>query len=118
MGHCHKTGSRAFSPLEFPQPLHLVQLQAAELRPRAIARRLRHADRTHRIGHRFPLADQQLRLSQLRDDLLRRVRLLGYPALSPSPTLCQHLWRAFATSKPRRQQAVELAVKLVEAIQH
>src|SRR4051794_27902029 len=39
-------------PLRLLQPLHLIHLQAAVLRPPAVVARLRHPDRSDRLGHR------------------------------------------------------------------
>ena len=58
--------------LKILQPLHLIELQAAELGPPAVVRRLRHPDRPHRVSHRLALA--------INDRVVDPVRLAGQAA--------------------------------------
>ena len=62
-------------PLQLLQPLHLVQLEPAELLPPPGVGRLGHPDRPDRGGDGRPLRRRDLDLAPLADDRLRRVLL-------------------------------------------
>lgn len=61
--------------LEFLQPLHLVQIQAAILLPPPAIRHLGHPNLLNRVGQLRPLRNKEIHLPQLGDDLFTRVLL-------------------------------------------
>ena len=74
------------------QPLHLVQLQTTKLGAPAIIRGLRHTNRSDRLGHRLALARHHLNLPELRNNLLRPMRLLPrhlHPPLAAAGLHCR-----------------------------
>src|SRR3569833_456809 len=68
--------------LKLLEAFHLVALQATKLLAPPVIRELRHADRTNRFANRSPLRQQNIDLTQLRDDLFRLVLLLGHSIAS------------------------------------
>src|SRR5690606_35427002 len=64
--------------LKLLEALHLITPQTAELLAPAVIRKLRHAYRTNRFANRPTLRQQNIDLTQLRDDLFGLMLLLGH----------------------------------------
>jgi hypothetical protein len=79
--------------LKILQPLHLLGLEPSELLAPAIVRNLAHADLADCIGNAPVLRDQDINLSQLRDNLLSLVPLprhLGPPSCQKTHLKSDH----------------------------
>lgn len=96
--------------LRLLQALHLVGLQPAEPLAPPILGELRNADRTHGFGDRPVLGYQHINLTELGDDLLRLVLLLGIPSSSK--------WLESHTSRRTTSQGADLLDRPAPAFQH
>src|SRR5690606_25344325 len=83
------------------ETLHLIALQAAKLLAPPVIRELRHADRANRLANRFSLRQQNIDLTQLRDDLFGLMLLLGHSNVLSNGSIAYFREDHFSGGRPK-----------------